>query len=193
MPAFVSKLSSEQWAEARRLRAEGATFAAIAARFGMSAQAIATRARKDVWATSGSVIGAKPAKGRARVPSPATADIRHRLALRLYHILEIEICMLELRMSKELEAYKNSSDLGLPAAANKEVREHFAALIERFKQVTEMDSEPASAADGRRKSVNRELTALSPDIDPDGLAIASEKDQFRAEIAERLGKLFPHS
>jgi hypothetical protein len=52
-----------------------------------------------------------------------------------------------------------------------------------------MASDPASAADGRRKSAtNPELTALSDDIDPDGLAAASAKDQQRAELARQLAK-----
>ena len=42
---FVSKLSPEQWAEARCLRAGGATFPQIAARFGLSASTIRARAR----------------------------------------------------------------------------------------------------------------------------------------------------
>jgi hypothetical protein len=67
----------------------------------------------------------------------------------------------------------------------------FAALIESIKQVTEIDSDPAATADGRRGGIDPELTKLSTDIDPDGLAAASEKAAFRRDIAERLGKLFP--
>ena len=96
-------------------------------------------------------------------------------------------------MKKQLDAYEQSPDKTEPPVVTKEERESFAALIEQINQVTEMASEPALAADGRRKSasINPELTALSDDIDTAGLAVASEKDDLRAELAERLGKLFP--
>jgi len=101
--------------------------------------------------------------------------------------------MMELHMQKQLEAYAKT-DAGIePPLTTKDQRDTFAALIESINQVTEMASEPAPAADGRRKFANPELTRLSADIDPDGLAIASEKDALRAELAERLGKLFPQS
>ena len=86
-------------------------------------------------------------------------------------------------MKKQLDEYAQSPAGAEPPAVTKEERESFAALIAQINQVTEMASEPASAADGRRKSasINPELTALSDDIDADGLAAASEKDQLRAE------------
>ena len=98
-------------------------------------------------------------------------------------------------MKKQLDAYEQSPDKTELPVVTKEERESFAALIEQINQVTEMASEPALAANGRRKSasINPELTALSDDIDTAGLAIASEKDDLRAELAERLGKLFPQS
>jgi hypothetical protein len=194
MPAFVSKLSPEQWAEARRLRAEGASFPTIAARFGMSARAIATRARKDAWAAPGSVVATQPPRGRSRVPSPATAEMRRHLAFRLFRIIEIQIQMLELRMMKDMEAQQKALDAGEPPPPMEDRRENFAALIELINHVTEMASEPASAADGRRKpAINPDLTALSGEIDPAALAAASEKDALRRDLAERLGALFPKS
>ncbi|MBX9592511.1 MAG: hypothetical protein K2X43_24755, partial [Hyphomonadaceae bacterium] len=126
-------------------------------------------------------------------PSPATADIRRRLAQRLYSVIEFKIRMMELNMQKQLDALQTNPDGVEPSTLSRDERDAFAALIDNINQVTEMASEPASAADGRRKSANPELTALSADIDPDGLAIASEKDEFRREIAERLEKLFPRS
>src|SRR5262249_34553310 len=97
----------------------------------------------------------------------------------------------ELYMHKQLEAYEKD-DAGIdPPATAKDQQADFAALIETIKQVTEIDSEPPATGDGRRPAANPELTALSSDIDPDGLAAASEKDAFRRDIAERLGKLFP--
>ena len=78
----------------------------------------------------------------------------------------------------------------------KEERESFAALIEQINQVTEMASEPALAADGRRKSasINPELTALSDDIDTAGLAIGIREGRPpRENWRSELGKLFPQS
>jgi hypothetical protein len=98
-------------------------------------------------------------------------------------------------MIKHLQVQESDPDGAAPPAPAKDERESFAALIDSINQVTEMASEPAPAADGRRRTasraVNPELTALSDDIDPDGLAIASEKDDFRRELAEHLGKMFP--
>ena len=86
--------------------------------------------------------------------------------------------------------------LGVAGEASKMTEaecESFAALVDQINLVTEMASEPATAADGRRKSadINPELTALSGDIDAGALAAASEKDQLRREIADQLEKLLP--
>ena len=93
-------------------------------------------------------------------------------------------------MNKQLKA-EEAGEPGAPAT--QEERSSFAALIESINQVTEMASEPAAVVDGkgRKSAINPELSALSGDIDPDALAAASEKDQLRAELAERLGALFP--
>jgi hypothetical protein len=191
MAGFISKLSPEQWAEARRLRAEGASFATIAKRFGMTPEAIATRARKDAWMSPapGSVVRAEPARGRARVASPATAEVRRNLALRFYRLIEIQIQMLELRMTKDMEAQQKALDAGEPPPPIEGQRENFAALIEQINHVTEMASEPAYAADGRRKpAINPDLIALSSEIDPAALAAASEKDESTARLAQQLAK-----
>lgn len=191
---FAAKYTPEQWAEARRLRAEGLIFRAVAKSLGFKTSAtVSTRARKEGWWGSENTGVAGLAKGKPRGgASPATAPIRRALAVRLYSFIEFEIRMKELRMKKQLDDYAQSPAGTEPPAVTKEERESFAALIEQINLVTEMASEPASAADGRRKSaINLELTALSDDIDPTGLAIASEKDQFRREIAEKLEKLLP--
>ena len=190
--AFVSKLSPEQWAEARCLRSGGTTYEAIGARFGVKADAIARRARRESWTQPARrAIGAAP---RATAGSPGTAGIRSRLALRLYKVIEVRIRMMELRMNKQLQAHERDPDGPVPAPT-KDERESFAALIESINQVTEMASEPAPATGGRRRTatgpVNPELTALSDDIDLDGLAAASAKDNYRRELAEHLGKMFP--
>jgi hypothetical protein len=187
-----SKLTTEQWAEARRLRAGGTPFADIAGRFAMSEVTVRRRAHREGWA--------EPAGSPRRRPatvSAAVAGIRSRLALRLYNVIECKIRMMELRMQRELQDQECNADGGMPPAPTKDERESFAALIQSINQVTEMASDPASAADGRRRTananraVNPQLTALSDDIDPDGLAVACEKDQYRSELAEHLGRMFP--
>jgi hypothetical protein len=186
---FVSKLSPAEWAEARRLRAGGESLAAIARRFGHTPEAVRQRARREAWPAPADAAAGR--RARARRPSPATADIRRELARRLFSVIAIRIRMMELHMHKQLEAYEKGDAGTEPPVTTRDQREGFAALIDSINQVTEMASEPAAAADGRRTGANPELTQLSSDIDPDGLAAASEKDGFRREIAERLGKLFP--
>jgi len=190
---FVSKLSPDEWAEACRLRDGGQSFAAIAGRFGMNPATIARRARKEGWAEPAGRPASAARGAKARRPSPATADIRAALALRLFSVIAVRIRIMELQMHKQLEAYQNSAAGTEPPVTASDQRDTLAALIESINQVTEMASEPAPTADGRRRTANPELTALSSDIDPAGLAIASEKDALRAELAERLGKLFPRS
>ena len=192
---FTPKYTPEQWAEARRLRAEGLGFSAIAKRLGFSnGKSVSWRAKKEGWAdTPDAAAGnAAPRKAAGRRPSPATADILRALAQRLYRLIDLDIRKLEMRMQKDLEEHKHAPPGAKPPATTQEDREAFAVIIERINQVTEMASEPASAAEGGRKfAVNPELTALSDDIDPAALAAASEKDQFRHELAEHLGKMFP--
>src|SRR5687767_7725977 len=99
---FVSKLSPEQWAEAKRLRAGGATYEAIAHSVGIAVSAVSSRARREGWPAPASAHPAPAAPRRAapKGPSPATASIRGRLALRLYAVIECKIRMMELRMIK---------------------------------------------------------------------------------------------
>jgi hypothetical protein len=194
MPAFTSKLSPEQWAEARRLYAAGQSCVAIGGFFGIAGETVRKRARREGWLAPPRAASPCPSTGikaRARTPSLATATIRAELARRLLSVIAVQIRMTELYMMKQLEAYqKNDAGIEPPATA-KDQHADFAALIESIKQVTEIDSDPAATADGRRGGTNPELAGLSTDIDPDALAAASEKDNFRRDIAERLGKLFP--
>jgi hypothetical protein len=190
---FPSKLSPEQWAEARLLRAGGAIYPEIARRYGVTAPTIGNRARRECWPTPGDAQGG--ARAKAGAASPATAGIRGRLAQRLYKVIECKIKLMELRMTKQLQAHERDPE-GIPPAPTKDERDGFAALIDSINKVTEMASEPASATGGRRKSavpVDPGLAALSDDADPDGLALASEKDALCREIAERLAKIFPPS
>ena len=187
---FAAKYTAEQWVEARRLRAEGLSYTVIGERVGIKSASVSACARKQGW--SGSAVRTVAAMARPRKKrgaSPATAETRRLLAQRLYTFIELEMRMKELRMKKQLDAYEQPPDKTELSVVTREERESFAALIEQINQVTEMASEPASAADGRRKSVNPELTALSDDIDPDGLAVASQKDDLRAELAKQLAKL----
>ena len=191
---YLSKLSPEQWAEARRLYAAGQSNAAIGARFGIAGETVRRRARREAWLAPPTTELPRASAGiraRGARPSAATAAIRAELARRLLSVIAVQIRMKELYMMKQLEAYQKN-DAGIePPVTPTDQHADFAALIESIKQVTEIDSEPAATADGRRGGTNQELTQLSTDIDPGGLAAASEKDAFRRDIAERLGKLFP--
>jgi hypothetical protein len=192
--AFTSKLSPEQWAEARRMRAGGASYEAIGRHFGAAGSTIGACARREGWPSSARAVPRTPARATPGA-SPGTAGIRGRLAERLYRVIEFRIRMMELRMIKQLQIHEADPEAVAPPPPTKDERDSFAALIDSINQVTEMASEPAPAADGRRRTASRaaspELTALSDDIDPDGLAAASEKDGFRRELAEHLGKMFP--
>ena len=190
--SFVSKLSPDQWAEARRLRAAGQSLAAIARRFGLKRNTVSRRARQEGWSspTDGPPAGRKT---KARRPSPATAEIRAELGRRLFSMIAVSIGMKELHMHRQLEAYQKNDAGSEPPVTAMDQPSVLRSLIESINQVMEMASEPAAAADGRRTSANPELPRLSDDIDPEGLAAASETDALRAELAEHLGKLFPHS
>jgi transposase-like protein len=191
--SFVSKLSPDQWAEARRLRGAGQSLAAIARRFGLKPNTVRRRARQEGWSSP----AGGPSDGRkttARQPSPATAEVRAELAelaRRLFGVIAVRTRMMELSMQKKLQARENNEAGADQPLTTKDEREAFAALIADIKQVMEITPEPAAAADGRRTSADPELTALSSDIDPDALAAASEKAALGAELAERLGRMFP--
>src|SRR5262245_34494459 len=190
---FASKLSPEQWAEARRLRAAGESYTAIARRFGVNHSTIAGRARREAWPGSAGASTTGPG-AKARPASPATADIHAEVARRLFGVIAARTRMMELSMQKRLGARRKNDGGSEPPIVTREERDDFAALIHDIKQVLEISPEPAATtADGRRTAANPELTALSDDIDPHGLAVASQKGALRAELAERLGKLFPQS
>ena len=64
---FAAKYTPAQWAEARRLRAEGLTFRAIAKSLGFNSPAtVSTRARKEGWWGSENTGVAGLAKGKPR-------------------------------------------------------------------------------------------------------------------------------
>jgi hypothetical protein len=199
---FAAKYTLAQWAEARRLRAEGLTFRVIAERVGFAqGSTVVRRASKEGWsspADAAAAAAASPAPVRrspvppaaGKRPSPATARSRRSLAMRLYGVFELEVRMKELSMKKRLKSYRQAAPGAEPPAVTEEERASFASLIQQINQVTEMASEPALAADGRRKSatINPELTALSDEIEPGALAAASEKDESRERLAQQLAK-----
>ena len=73
---FTSPLSPEQWAEARRLRAEGATYDAIGKHLGISRTTIATRAYRESWP---SPTGALPKPTES--PKPPSRPTRRTSAV----------------------------------------------------------------------------------------------------------------
>jgi hypothetical protein len=194
---FKPKYTDEQWAEARRLRGEGFTYPRIAERLGfLRVATVARRAQAEGWSAAATAAASAPARSAAvRRPgaaSPAATLAVRALALRLFGFVDLELRTLELRMKKKLEDYAKSPGGELPMVTPEE-REAFANVIDNIKQVTEIASEPAIAADGRRKSatLDHELTALSDELDNAALAAASEKDILRREIADKLEKLVP--
>ena len=63
-----SLLTPEQWAEARRLRAEGASLDALAEQFGVAHSTMGRRARKEGWSSpSGSPSTRAPTKPAVRI------------------------------------------------------------------------------------------------------------------------------
>ena len=190
----VTRYPPGQWAEARRLHAEGVSFAAIADRLGFRRlETIRLRARKEGWSkASVARAGGKPRAVRSRRLAPSAARSHRALARRLYGYMGLDLQTLELRMQKRLDDYRKSPKAEALVVTEDE-RTSFAALIDNINKVTEMASEPALAADGRRKSatLDPELTALSDELDADAFAAASQKVELRREIADELEKLGP--
>ena len=188
---FQTKYTDQQWADARRLRAEGLTITVIAERIGIRPATLRKRAQVEHWETAG---GKQHAARRAGPLLPAAARARLALVQGLYSFMDLELRALELNMKTKLDAFEKSPDAKPPVVTEAE-RASFAALIDNINKVTEMAAEPALAADGRRKSatLNPELTALSDDLDAAAVDAASQKDQLRRDIADRLEKLVPPS
>jgi hypothetical protein len=188
---FQTKYTDQQWADARRLRAEGLTIAVIAERIGIRPATLRKRAQVEHWETGG---GKQHAARRAGPLLPAAARARLALVQGLYTFMDLELRALELNMKTKLDAFEKSPDAKPPIVTEAE-RASFAALIDNINKVTEMAAEPALAADGRRKSatLNPELTALSDDLDAAAVDAASQKDELRRDIADRLEKLVPPS
>lgn len=131
---FVSKLTPDQWADARRLRASGELYRTIARRFGLNPSAISKRARKEGWQP--------PIAGQSSLPVRTAndalaraADARRRLVLRLLAVIDLRIRMLELRMERRLMGPGTD-----PAALSPtDDGDTIASLIDSINQVAALD------------------------------------------------------
>jgi hypothetical protein len=191
---FVSKLSSEQWAEARRLRMQGTPFKAIAQRFGISQKALRTRSSRHGWPSpeasghAGSAL--TPASYGSRLPQ-STNHVRRMLARRLFRILDIELMLMELRMKKsldEVDASVKASAAGsstLVGAGDMDVP-RLESIIKTINSVTELeaDTDPRSRSGAKLADGGKSQSGAAR-------AAPSEADVFRREIAERVEKLIP--
>jgi hypothetical protein len=186
MPAFVSKLSPEQWAEAKRLRAEGASYAGIARQFGISENAVGRHAHKNNWSGSGApAVPASPRRTGTPIRSGPIARLQCESRLRMLRILNLDLKIMEQRMQKRVDAAKevqaNVEALGLTQPE----MDHMQSITTAIDNVTELQPDIDPAAGGRGKSEPGAKSGSKSDTEP------SEADVFRTEIAERLEKLLP--
>jgi hypothetical protein len=176
---FKSKLTPAQWAEARRARAEGASFAALAARYGLRAQTICKRARAEGWLRP-RPADASPApapRGTVRAASASAALARRALARRLYNLIDIRVRLLEQHLQRRLTEDGEGGGL-MPLDGEREL---FAALIDNINQVTELESD-ADRDPGGSERHNRGGRG-------DAGTETSEEDAFRRKMADRVAKL----
>jgi hypothetical protein len=192
---FVSKLSSEQWAEARLLRTQGTPFRILAQRFGISPKTLRARSSRQGWpspeasAQTGSALA--PTSFGSRLPQ-STNLVRRLLARRLFRILDIELTLMELRMKKSLDdadATGKASVAGSskPVAAGAVDVPRLESIIKTINSVTELeaDTDPRSRSGAKLADGGKSQSGAA------GHATPSEADAFRREIAERVEKLIP--
>jgi predicted transcriptional regulator len=170
---YVSKLTGEQWAEAARLRQEGASYRLVARALGITPSAVRQHAQKHGWP------GCAPPSARTlrkRSFIGASMAQRRRLIRRLYDAIDVRLTLMEQRMQQQLAILQTD---GAPAAPGENEREARAigTLIRNLDKVTEYAA--ALEADARGGST---IAAA---------ALASEADAFRRDIAERIAKLIP--
>jgi hypothetical protein len=140
---FVSKLSAGQWADARRLRAEGASFRAIAQAFDVSRDCVARRARRECWHTPGG-MDAEPTAQAARALPDDALQARRALRQRIFRILDLDLKIMELRMQKRLsDAETGEASEGM----SKEEFDRLATFKKTIQEHTEFspDTEPSPA------------------------------------------------
>ena len=177
--AFVSKLSKEQWAEARQLRAEGASFIVIAESFGVTRNAVAKHAKLHGWGTPLAATGKpRPAPTKAARIQDEFKQVRRNLSHRIIKILDLDLKIMELRMLKRLGAAETGET---PEGMSDEALKRLGTFKKTIQEHTEFspDTEPNAGGAGRSRAA--------------GEAATSEADVFRREIAERLEKLLPPS
>jgi hypothetical protein len=172
-------LTAEQWAQARRLREEGATFAVIAEQVGAARSTLSRRALAEGWPVP---AGSRPSPARATQASDAgsTVDIRRSLVRRFYRVVDLSLELVELRMQKKLKNAKKRGGRDVLAVDTEDNLRPVTAAMKGLDNVKELDPDFNRPADGGPAS-----------LDPD--AAASQADAFRREIAERLEKLLPPS
>jgi hypothetical protein len=173
---FVSKLSTEQWAEARRLYGRGATFTAIATQFDITRGAVAKRARREGWAA---LLNGPAGEAGSTGTAPAQDDFRQArqtLRRRIFRILDLDLKIMELRMQKRLSDAETGA---APEGMSDDELKRLGTFKKTIQDHTEFspDTEPSAGAAGRASATGR--------------AAASEADIFRREIAERIAKLIP--
>jgi hypothetical protein len=162
---FVARVTAEQWAHARRRRAEGATYAQIAADVGVSLSAVKERGRRDRWKT--------PRRPRRS----STPQCGAALAPRIFRLLNLQRSLLELKMTEEEKAARK----GGKVASQDDNTRAVGALIKHIQQTQEFHSDPQRAAEGGGKPT------------ADAQARAVEEDSRRRDVAERIEKLVPPS
>jgi hypothetical protein len=174
-------LAPEQWVEARRLRAEGLSFAAIAKQVGAGVSTIRHRAAREEWPAP-----RRTAQQATHRPPPAplpadTAEVRSALVHRLYAVMDLSLQMTELRVQHQLKTARKQATLKngeLPSNVREEDMRQIINTIGNLEQAKELHPDLDRSADGGAR----------PAGTPAG---ASEADAFRREIAERLEKLVP--
>ena len=170
-------LTPEQWAQARRLRDGGATFAAIAREIGAHESTIASRARLQGWPRPAGSLPAAPRGAGASHRTESIADIRRSVITRYYRVMNLNLELMELHMKKQVkDAKKPGADLA-SFDPDKHMRP-VTAVAKSLSQAKELDSDLDRAAGGGPTSSNLD-------------SAASEEEAFRREIAERLEKLIP--
>jgi hypothetical protein len=172
-------LTPELWAQARRLREQGATFAAIAQQIGAARTTIVYRAGKEGWAMAAGVP-ARAARIAGAAPSAqSTIEMRRDLARRFYRVMGLNLELMELHMTKKVREAKKRGGAVADIDTEQQMRP-MAVALKGIDQVKELDPDFNRLVDGGPIS-----------IDPD--AAASEADAVRSEIAQRLEKLLPPS
>jgi hypothetical protein len=193
------------WQRIRRLYVAGAlSLAAIAERYGVSAQRIARRARSEGWPLRrGDAPGTgespaheqrrnsrrgppsttvKPASKRSDGAAVAATTLKARRALvrRLYKAIDTKLKQMERRMAHDMATAEEPSDT--TAADHERDTRAIGALIANLSRVTEIEAD-----------LERHPGAASPALSQGGQhaerQLADEAERFRRDVAARLARL----